>query len=92
MQSDTVRMFQVKKLQEQNPYACHQLTVLTFIINSKSQNNALISPPPLIFLKESSWMLLHNDSLITTTLSFMFVVDDCNVCVCTHMKNEIKMK
>ena len=29
-------------------------------------------------------MLLHNDSLITSTLGFMFVVDNCTVCVCVH--------
>jgi len=38
-------------------------------------------------------MLLHNDSLIISTLSFMFVVDNCTVCVHTpekQNKNEIK--
>jgi hypothetical protein len=38
-------------------------------------------------------MVLHNDSLITSTLSFMFAVENCTVCVRTcekRDKNEIK--
>jgi hypothetical protein len=58
-------------------------------------------PPPTFWFFYSKvpeilyWLLLHSDSLIKTTLSFMSVVDYCNMCararVCTHVKNEIKI-